>query len=70
MINPKIISKDILYETKEGCLSLSGERITRRYQIIKVEYLDESFKRKVGTYTGFVAQIIQHEIDHLFGIII
>ena len=70
MINPKIISKDILYETKEGCLSLSGERITKRYQIIKVEYLDESFKRKVVTYTGFVAQIIQHEIDHLFGIII
>lgn len=70
MINPIIVSKNIEYETQEGCLSLLGERKTKRYQIITVDYLDESFKKKRNIYTGYTAQIIQHEIDHLFGIII
>ena len=70
MNNPIIVSKSIEYETVEGCLSLIGERKTKRYQIITVDYYDEAFKKKRATYTGYTAQIIQHEIDHLFGIII
>ena len=70
MNNPIIVSKSIEYETVEGCLSLIGERKTKRYQIITVDYYDEAFKKKRSTYTGYTAQIIQHEIDHLFGIII
>ncbi len=70
MVNPKIISKTGKYETEEGCLSLDGVRKTTRYQTIEVEYEDENFKKKKQRYTGFVAQIIQHEMDHLDGIII
>lgn len=70
MYNPKIIKKEIPYKTKEGCLSLLGERETTRYQKIKVEYQDESFIKKTIDLSGFVAQIVQHECDHLEGIII
>lgn len=70
MYNPKIIKKEIPYKTKEGCLSLLGERETIRYQKIKVEYQDESFIKKTIDLSGFVAQIVQHECDHLEGIII
>ena len=70
MYNPEIIQKSGPYETKEGCLSLDGERKTIRYQSIDVAYQDQNFKPKRTTYTGWVAQIIQHEIDHCNGILI
>lgn len=70
MINPKIILKKKGYLTKEGCLSLEGMRECKRYDYIKVEYYDINFKLKIKTYKGFIGQIIQHEIDHLNGIII
>lgn len=70
MINPVIISKSNPYETEESCLSLTGIRKTKRYESIEVEYLDKDFKKQKGTFTGFTAQIIQHEIDHCNGIII
>ncbi|MBE5772726.1 MAG: peptide deformylase [Clostridiales bacterium] len=70
MINPVILSKSGPYETEEGCLSLSGVRKTTRYQVIEVEYQDTSFKKHRQTYEGFAAQIIQHEVDHLEGILI
>lgn len=70
MYNPEIIQKSGPYETKEGCLSLDGERKTIRYQTIDVAYQDQNFKPKRTTYTGWVAQIIQHEIDHCNGILI
>lgn len=70
MYNPQIIKADKEYETEEGCLSLDGVRKTKRYKKIKVRYLDKDFKIKIKTYEDFTAQIIQHEIDHLSGIII
>ena len=70
MINPKIISKSGPYETEEGCLSLSGKRKTTRYQKIEVEYQDISFRKQKRIFEGFTAQIIQHEADHLEGILI
>ena len=70
MYNPEILKADKEYETEEGCLSLDGVRKTKRYRKIKVRYLDKYFKIKIKTYDGFTAQIIQHEIDHLSGIII
>ena len=70
MYNPEIIKSDGAYETEEGCLSLDGVRKTKRYKKIKVRYLDRNFKIKIKTYEGFTAQIIQHETDHLSGIII
>lgn len=70
MINPEIIKANEQYNTEEGCLSLVGVRPTKRYQKIKVKYFDDNFKIKIKTYTGFTAQIIQHEIDHCAGIII
>ena len=70
MINPVIVKKARPYETEEGCLSLTGVRKTKRWEMITVEYLDTSFKKKRGDFTGFAAQIIQHECDHLDGIII
>lgn len=70
MINPIIVRKKGEYETEEGCLSLEGERKTKRYKEIEVEYLDCDFKKKRGVYKDFTAQIIQHECDHLEGIII
>lgn len=70
MYNPEILKADKEYETEEGCLSLDGVRKTKRYRKIKVRYFDKDFKIKIKTYDGFTAQIIQHEIDHLSGIII
>ena len=70
MYNPVIVKKDTPFETEEGCLSLDGVRKTTRYQNIEVEYLDSSWKKHRLPYSGWTAQIIQHEMDHLDGIII
>lgn len=70
MFNPVIIRKERPFETEEGCLSLSGVRKTTRYERITVEYLDTSWKKHRQEYTGWTAQIIQHECDHLEGVII
>ena len=70
MYNPVIVRKDSPYETEEGCLSLTGVRKTTRYQNIEVEYYDSSWKKRRQNYSGWTAQIIQHECDHLEGIII
>ena len=70
MYNPVIVKKDTPYETEEGCLSLDGVRKTTRYQNIDVEYLDADWKKHRQKYSGWTAQIIQHEADHLNGIII
>ena len=70
MINPVILKKEKLYETEESCLSLIGFRKTKRYEMIEVEYLDRNFKKQKEVFTGFIAQIIQHEMDHFEGIII
>lgn len=70
MFNPVIVKKSGKYMTKEGCLSLDGERMTARYQKIVVEYQDMNFKKQRQTFIDFPAQIIQHEIDHCDGIII
>ena len=70
MFNPKIIKKSGRYDTEEGCLSLPGVRSCTRYQEIEVDYLDQNFKKQHGKYSGWTAQIIQHEIDHCNGIVI
>ena len=70
MINPVIIKKENSYITEESCLSFEGFRQTKRYETIEVEYLDKNFKKQKNTFHGFVAQIIQHEVDHCNGIII
>ena len=70
MVNPFILKKEKSYITEECCLSLIGYRKTTRYETIEVEYLDENFRKHKKMYKGFVAQIIQHEIDHCNGIII
>lgn len=70
MCNPKIVKKSSPYDTEEGCLSLSGIRKTTRYQKIEVEYQDISFQKQKQSFSGWTAQIIQHEIDHLKGILI
>ena len=71
MINPVIKERfGLPYDTEEGCLSLKGMRTTKRYNKITITYLDENFRPKTKTAVGFEAQIIQHEIDHLNGIII
>ncbi len=70
MYNPVIVSKDTPYETEEGCLSLAGVRKTTRYQNIVVEFLDNSWKKQRQAFSGWTAQIIQHEVDHLYGVII
>ena len=70
MLNPKILKKSGPYETEEGCLSLDGLRKTTRYREIEVEYQDRSFKFHRQKYSGWIAQIICHEIDHTMGIVI
>ncbi|WP_211133811.1 peptide deformylase [Coprococcus comes] len=70
MFNPKIVKRNGKYETEEGCLSLDGVRKCVRYQEIEVEYEDINFKRQRQKYSGWTAQIIQHECDHLNGSII
>ena len=70
MINPVITKKSGAYQTEEGCLSLDGVRPCTRYEEIEVDYLDQNFKKQHGKYTGWTAQIIQHEVDHCRGIVI
>ena len=71
MLNPEIIKKDDAYDTEEGCLSLlGGPRKCKRYKTIKVQYQTVEMQTRVKTYTGWTAQIIQHEIDHCEGILI
>ena len=70
MINPVIVKKSGPYETEEGCLSLLGVRKTTRYKDIEVEFLDAGFKKQRQKYSGWIAQIIQHEVDHCDGIVI
>ena len=70
MYNPEIVKCSQPYETEEGCLSLAGIRKTKRYQSIKVKYQNADFAVRLKTFTGWTAQIIQHEIDHCNGILI
>ena len=70
MYNPEIVSSAGAYDAEEGCLSLIGRRPTTRYRTIKVCYEDADFHERTKTYTGWTAQIIQHEVDHCNGIII
>ena len=70
LFNPEIVKASDPYEAEEGCLSLSGIRSTKRYRSIKVQYQNEKFQTRFKTYTGWTAQIIQHEIDHCNGILI
>ena len=70
MINPQITAKSGEYEAEEGCLSLAGTRKTKRYRKITVRYQDQLFRQRVGTFEGFTAQIILHEIDHCDGVLI
>lgn len=70
MFNPMLTMKMGEYETEEGCLSLTGLRKTKRYEVIRVRYETRDFKVKEEVFMGFTAQIIQHELDHLAGIII
>lgn len=71
MLNPEIIKKDGAYDTEEGCLSLLGDpRKCKRYKTIKVQYQTAEMQTRVKTYTGWTAQIIQHEVDHCNGVLI
>lgn len=70
MFNPEIVKSSGVYETEEGCLSLSGVRKTKRFKSIKVKYQNEAFQTRLKTFEGWTAQIIQHEIDHCNGILI
>ena len=70
MFNPEIIKKSGPYEAEEGCLSLTGTRRTRRWKSIKVRWQNERFQERIKTFTGWTAEIIQHEIDHCEGIVI
>ena len=70
MYNPEIIKASGRYETEEGCLSLAGTRKTVRYKTVKVRWQDAQMRVRIKNFTGFTAQIIQHEIDHTNGIII
>ena len=71
MLNPEIIKRDGAYDTEEGCLSLlGGPRPCKRYKSIKVRYQTTELQTRIKTYTGFTAQIIQHEVDHCDGVLI
>lgn len=70
MVNPVIVSSSAPYDTEEGCLSLPGVRKTKRYKNIEVEYLDQNFHPHRQAFSGWAAEIIQHEIDHCDGILI
>lgn len=70
MFNPQIIKSSEPFHTEEACLSLAGTRPCKRYKSIKVQYQNSDFQTRLKTFKGFTAQIIQHEIDHLSGIII
>ena len=71
MLNPEIIKKDGAYDTEEGCLSLLGDpRKCKRYKTIKLQYQTATMQTRLKTYTGWTAQIIQHEVDHCNGVLI
>jgi len=70
MLNPEIVKSGEPYSAEEGCLSLPGVRKAKRYRTIKVRYQNEAMQLRLKTFTGFSAQIIQHEIDHCNGILI
>ena len=70
MLNPVIVRRDGVYEAQEGCLSLAGVRKTKRFQTIKVQWQNEKLQLRRKTFTGWTAEIIQHEIDHCEGILI
>ena len=70
MFNPVIVRQSGPYETQEGCLSLSGVRKTKRFQTVKVQWQNEQFQTRLKTFTGWTAEIIQHEIDHCEGVLI
>ena len=70
MFNPEIVKKSGPYEAEEGCLSLDGTRKTKRWQSVKLRYQNRDFQTRIKTFTGFPAQIIQHELDHCDGILI
>ena len=70
MFNPEIVKRSGPYEAEEGCLSLFGRRKAKRWKSIKVQYQNRDFQIRFKTYTGWTAQIIQHEIDHCEGIVI
>ena len=70
MINPEIVKGSDAYDTEEGCLSLTGTRKAKRWQMVKVQYQNDAFQTRIQTFTGWTAQIIQHEIDHCNGVVI
>ena len=70
MLNPVLVKQSGPYQAEEGCLSLSGTRKTRRFQTIKVQWQNEQFQTRRKTFTGWTAEIIQHELDHCEGILI
>ena len=70
MFNPEIVKRSEPYEAEEGCLSLPGTRKAKRYRSIKVQYQNAQFQTRFKTFTGWTAQIIQHEIDHCNGVLI
>lgn len=70
MLNPVIVKQSGPYETEEGCLSLTGRRKTKRFQTIKVQWQNEKFQPRIKTFSGWTAEIIQHELDHCGGILI
>ena len=71
MFNPQILKMSEPYHTEEGCLSLlGGPRLCKRYKTVKVQWQNEQFQTRIKTFTGWTAQIIQHEIDHCNGILI
>ena len=70
MFNPVIVKQSGAYEAQEGCLSLTGVRKTKRFQTIKVQWQNEKFQTRIKTFTGWTAEIIQHEIDHCEGFLI
>ena len=70
MFNPEIVKRSGPYEAEEGCLSLPGTRKAKRYRSIKLRYQNEALETRLKTYTGYTAQIIQHELDHCDGVLI
>ena len=70
MLNPVIIRQSEPYEAEEGCLSLNGTRKTKRFRSIKVQWQNEKLQTRLKTFTGWTAEIIQHEIDHCEGVLI
>ena len=70
MFNPEIVKQSDPYEAEEGCLSLAGTRKTKRYRSIKVQWQNEKLQTRIRTFTGWTAEIIQHEIDHCEGVLV